>query len=329
MQVYSRIDDLQEAIHTFRTKECAGQLITVGFVPTMGYLHAGHESLLRQARSQNELVVLSIFVNPLQFGPNEDYDKYPRDSEKDLLLAERLEVDMVFLPSVEEMYPQYPLATKVSIGDVATKLCGASRPGHFNGVATVVSKLFNIVKPDFAYFGQKDVQQIAVIQQMVQDLNMSVRIIPCPTVRESDGLALSSRNVYLQPEERSQSVVLSKALNKVEDWLKLPNITTEQIEEWLALEIMTAPLAQIEYGSVLAYPSLQPLEQGVPINEWERMKDDVQIVIALAVKFGRTRLIDNRIIKLKFTGGAYYVKNDDEIQTSPRNGNRSQPELCR
>lgn len=298
MEVFQTIIELQAAIRIGRTQEHPNKLLTVGFVPTMGYLHAGHVSLLKRARSDNDLVVLSIFVNPLQFGPNEDFATYPRNSEKDLQLAELAGVDMVFLPSVEEMYPQYPLATKVTIGDIASGLCGASRPGHFDGVATVVSKLFHIVKPDHAYFGQKDIQQVAVIQQMVQDLNMSVQIIPCPTVRESDGLALSSRNVYLKPDERLQSVILSKALNKAHGWLSLPSITAEQLEERLALEIKKAPLANIEYATILSYPSLQPLEAGFPIIESGRSNDDQQVVIALAVKFGHTRLIDNRIMKL-------------------------------
>ncbi|MEX2416240.1 MAG: pantoate--beta-alanine ligase [Paenibacillaceae bacterium] len=298
MQVLQEISKLQEAIHTFRTKVSSEKLVTIGFVPTMGYLHAGHESLLHHARSRNDLVVLSIFVNPLQFGPNEDFDTYPRNTEKDLQLAELAGVDMVFLPTVEEMYPQYPLATKVTIGDIASRLCGASRPGHFDGVATVVTKLFHIVKPDHAYFGQKDIQQVAVIQQMVQDLNVAVQIIPCPTVRESDGLALSSRNVYLKPDERLQSVVLSKALNMVDDWVNLPNITAEQLEERLASEIKMAPLANIEYATILSYPALQQLQAEVPIIQLVRLNGIQQVVIALAVKFGRTRLIDNRIMNL-------------------------------
>lgn len=305
MQVFQQINELQDAIRAFRAKKSSNHPVSVGFVPTMGYLHAGHESLLKLARAQNDLVILSIFVNPLQFGPNEDYDTYPRDTEKDIELAERAEVDMVFLPTVEEMYPQYPLATKITIGDISARLCGASRPGHFDGVATVVSKLFHIVQPDHAYFGQKDIQQIAVIEQMVQDLNMSVQIIPCPTLREPDGLALSSRNVYLKPEERSQAVILSKALSNVDDWLSsISNLTVEQLEERLATEIMSAPLANLEYASILSYPTLQPLKHDIPILQLERSQGKQQAVIALAVKFGHTRLIDNRIISL---GGASHA----------------------
>ncbi len=311
MQVFQQIIDLQEAIRAFRAKTSTDHTISVGLVPTMGYLHAGHESLLKRARSQNDLVVLSIFVNPLQFGPSEDFDTYPRDTKRDLELAERVKADMVFLPAVEEMYPQYPLATKISIGDISSRLCGASRPGHFDGVATVVSKLFHIVQPDQAYFGQKDIQQIAVIEQMVQDLNMSVQIIPCPTLREPDGLALSSRNVYLNPEERSQAVILSKALGKVDGWLRdVSSLTTEQLEERLAIEIMTAPLANLEYASILAYPTLQSFRHDVPIHQLGSLQGHQRAVVALAVKFGKTRLIDNRIITL---GGASHVKNNDEI----------------
>ncbi len=304
MLVCHKITELQEAIQAFRAKKSSVPIISVGFVPTMGYLHIGHESLLKKARSQNDLVVLSIFVNPLQFGPNEDFDTYPRNTEKDLELAKRAEVDMVFLPTVEEIYPQYPLATKITIGDISSRLCGASRPGHFDGVLTIVSKLFHIVQPNQAYFGQKDIQQVAIIEQMVQDLNMPVQIIACPTVREPDGLAFSSRNVYLEPDERSQAVILSKALKKVDEWLSLPDITVKQLEERLTLEINLAPLANIEYASILAYPALQPLIANVPIHHAEHSQLNQQVVIAVAVKFGQTRLIDNRIISL---GGALHA----------------------
>jgi pantoate--beta-alanine ligase len=299
MRVFENITELQEAIRAFRGKGSPDRSATIGFVPTMGYLHAGHESLLQKARISDDLVVLSIFVNPLQFGPNEDFERYPRDPAKDLQLAELAGVDIVFTPSIQEMYPQYPIATKVTVGHVASKLCGATRPGHFEGVATVVCKLFNIVKPDHAYFGLKDVQQVAVIKEMVRDLNMSVQIIPCSTIREPDGLALSSRNVYLSPQERSQAVVLSQTLNKANDWLRQPSLTTEQLEDRLSLEIHQVSMAHIEYASILSYPSLQPLEAGVPIRESLLSVGSQQVVIALAVKFGRTRLIDNRIINLE------------------------------
>jgi pantoate--beta-alanine ligase len=305
MRVYHKISELQDDIQSFRSEASRDQNVTIGFVPTMGYLHAGHESLLQYARRHDNLVVLSIFVNPLQFGPNEDFETYPRNTEHDLQLAEQAGVDIVFLPSVEEMYPQYPLATKVTIGDIASVLCGASRPGHFDGVVTVVSKLFHIVIPDHAYFGQKDIQQVAVITQMVQDLNMSVQIVSCPTVRETNGLALSSRNVYLMPDERSQAIVLSQTLAKADEWLSIPNITAEQLEEQLASEIMKAPLANIEYATLVSYPDLKPLEAGVPIAQTKQWNEHKEVVIALAVKFGKTRLIDNRIMKL--SGGVSHA----------------------
>jgi pantoate--beta-alanine ligase len=308
MRVFHHITELQAEILTFRTAasiHASQSKFSVAFVPTMGYLHDGHTSLLQQARSQDDLVVLSIFVNPLQFGPNEDYETYPRNTEQDLQLAEQAGVDIVFLPSVEEMYPQYPLATKVTIGDISSGLCGASRPGHFDGVATVVSKLFHIVRPDRAYFGQKDIQQVAVITQMVQDLNMSLQIISCPTVREADGLALSSRNVYLKPDERSQAVILSQALAKADNWLNIQGITVEQLEEHITSEIQTSDLANIEYASIVSYPDLKPLARGIPIIQTKQSAEQQNIVIALAVKFGQTRLIDNRILNL--SGGVSHA----------------------
>jgi pantoate--beta-alanine ligase len=308
MRVLHNITELQTEIQTFRATasiHASQSKFSVGFIPTMGYLHAGHTSLLQQARSQDDLVVLSIFVNPLQFGPNEDYETYPRNPEQDLKLAEQAGVDFVFLPSVEEIYPQYPLATKVTIGDISSGLCGASRPGHFDGVATVITKLFHIVMPDRAYFGQKDIQQVAVITQMVQDLNMSVQIVPCPTVREADGLALSSRNVYLKPDERSQAVILSQALAKAEKWLNIQEITVEQLEERLKTEIQTAEMANIEYASIVSYPDLKPIARGIPIIQTKQSIEQHDIVIALAVKFGKTRLIDNRIIQL--SGGVSHA----------------------
>jgi pantoate--beta-alanine ligase len=308
MRVFHNITELQAEIQAFRTSASINtnqSKLSVGFIPTMGYLHAGHRSLLQQARSHDDLVVLSIFVNPLQFGPNEDYETYPRNTKQDLQLAEQAGVDLVFLPSVEEMYPQYPLATKVTIGDIASGLCGASRPGHFDGVATVITKLFHIVLPDRAYFGQKDIQQVAVITQMVEDLNMSVQIIPCPTVREADGLALSSRNVYLKPDERSQAVILSQALAKAENWLNIQGMTVEQLEQHITSEIQTAELANIEYASIVSYPDLKPIARGIPIIQTKPSKEQHNIVIALAVKFGQTRLIDNRIMKL--SGGVSHA----------------------
>lgn len=287
MQTIHHIHELRAAVRQARIDKPG---IRIGFVPTMGFLHKGHASLLETARQQCDMVILSIFVNPLQFGPNEDFDRYPRDEEGDLAVARAAGTDIVFFPSVAEMYPQ-ATKTTVSVSQVTERLCGASRPGHFDGVAIVVTKLFNIVQPDAAYFGLKDAQQVAVITQMVNDLNMPVEIVPCPILRESDGLAMSSRNVYLQPEERKQALVLSSSLKLAEELVHEQHgeLKPDTLIEIIQNHIQKAPLAVIDYVEVLAYPSLEPISQ---------LTDTDQIIIALAVKFGKTRLIDNRIIRL-------------------------------
>lgn len=266
----------------------------VGLVPTMGYLHEGHASLMRKAREVSGTVVVSIFVNPIQFGPGEDYETYPRDEERDFALAESEGVDMVFIPTVQEMYPE-PIKTKISVSDITSLLCGASRPGHFDGVTTVVNKLFNIIKPDYAFFGMKDAQQVAVIEQMVQDLNMDVTIVPCPIIRESDGLALSSRNVYLKPEERSEALVLSGSLQTALEAAGKGQLTTAgEIRAHLRDYISRSPLADIDYAEVLTFPELAPVEDSYRIVDEGRT-----VIMALAVRFGRTRLIDNALIQPK------------------------------
>lgn len=288
MEVVQTIADLRARIKDYRRKNDQ----TVGFVPTMGFLHEGHVSLLKKARSQSGLVVLSIFVNPLQFGPGEDFERYPRNTEKDLAVAEAAGVDLVFMPSVDEMYPS-PTRTTVSVSEVTTRLCGASRPGHFDGVATVVSKLFHIVQPDQAFFGLKDAQQVAVIEQMVHDLNLPVEIVPCPTLRETDGLAMSSRNVYLSDEERKQALVLSQSLQKAKEFIQRKSsssFTSQELENLVQAHIQTAPLAVIDYAQVLSYPTLEPFEHSHSIST---------LIIALAVKFGKTRLIDNLILQVR------------------------------
>lgn len=286
MRVVRSIKQLREALEYMRQ----GGHTPIGFVPTMGYLHEGHASLLRRAGEMSNTVVMSIFVNPLQFGPNEDYDSYPRDEERDLELAEREGVDIVFIPSVEEMYPQ-PTRTTVSVSELTTRLCGASRPGHFNGVTTVVNKLFNIVQPDYAFFGLKDAQQVAVLRRMVSDLNMNVEIVPCPIVREGDGLALSSRNVFLSPEERSQALVLSRSLREARQSIEEGKVTTvDEVRELLTSVISSSPLAVIDYAEILTFPNLEGLENEVLLKDVNG-----EIIIALAVKFGRTRLIDNNV----------------------------------
>ncbi|MBO9609999.1 MAG: pantoate--beta-alanine ligase [Paenibacillaceae bacterium] len=261
----------------------------VGLVPTMGYLHEGHASLLQRARRENDVVALSIFVNPLQFGPNEDFARYPRDAERDLAIARKEGTDVVFMPDVTVMYPR-PSQTTVSVSGLTESLCGASRPGHFDGVATVVSKLFHLFDPDRAYFGMKDAQQVAVVRQMADDLNFRVRIVPCPTLREPDGLAMSSRNVYLSPEEREQALVLSRALGRVDGWLAEPGITGARLRERILDTIGTAPLAVVDYVEAVTYPGL------LPAGDWQP-GDGTPLLLALAVKFGRTRLIDNKLIE--------------------------------
>ncbi|CAN7587530.1 pantoate--beta-alanine ligase [Paenibacillus sp. LjRoot153] len=288
MEVVQTIADLRARIKAYRRKNDQ----SVGFVPTMGFLHEGHASLLQKARSQSGLVVLSIFVNPLQFGPGEDFERYPRNTEQDLAVAEVAGVDIVFMPSVDEMYPS-PTRTTVSVSEVTTRLCGASRPGHFDGVATVVSKLFHMVQPDQAFFGLKDAQQVAVIEQMVHDLNIPVEIVPCPTLRENDGLAMSSRNVYLSTEERQQALVLSQSLRQAKAFIhskSASSFTSQELEILVRDHIQTAPLAVIDYVEVLSYPTLEPFEHSHSITT---------LIIALAVKFGKTRLIDNLILQVR------------------------------
>jgi pantoate--beta-alanine ligase len=264
-------------------KELKKQTGTIGFVPTMGYLHEGHLSLVERARKENDVVVLSIFVNPLQFGPNEDYDRYPRDLDRDAGLAEKAGVDFIFHPDVREMYPETPL-TQVNVTQITERLCGKSRPGHFAGVATVVSKLFHIIQPDRAYFGLKDAQQVAVIEQMVRDLHFPVTIVPCPIVREEDGLAMSSRNVYLSPEEREQALVISQALQQAKERVEKGELVeARDVIRFISEQIETRPLARIEYVEAVSYPKLEPVER----------LDRPPVLVAVAVHFGKTRLIDN------------------------------------
>ncbi|CAH1194308.1 Pantothenate synthetase [Paenibacillus auburnensis] len=286
MRVVRTVAQLREALEYMRQ----GGHTPIGFVPTMGYLHEGHASLLRRAGEMSSTVVMSIFVNPLQFGPNEDFASYPRDEVRDLELAEREGADIVFIPSVEEMYPQ-PIRTKVSVSSLTTQLCGASRPGHFDGVTTVVSKLFNIVQPDYAFFGLKDAQQVAVLRRMVSDLNMNVEIIACPIVRENDGLALSSRNVYLSAQERSQALVLSRSLQSVRQAMEEGKVrTVDDARNLLVSVISSSPLAVIDYAEILTFPELETLDGSSLLTD-----ADGEIIMALAVKFGRTRLIDNNV----------------------------------
>lgn len=279
MKIITTCQALKDEIKAAKAK---GQ--TIGLVPTMGYLHEGHLTLMRQAKAQNDVVVASIFVNPIQFGPGEDYAVYPRDLERDAKLAETAAVDYIFAPTAEEMYPQgyENMLTFVEVQKITTGLCGATRPGHFRGVATVVTKLMNLVQPDRAYFGQKDAQQVAVLRQMVQDLNMNVTLVPVPIVREEDGLALSSRNIYLSPVERQAALVLSQALKLAEKALFAGERKSEVIRQQMKELIEAEPLAQIDYLTICDALSLEEVE-----------KVEGQILIAMAVRIGKTRLIDN------------------------------------
>jgi len=254
---------------------------TVGLVPTMGYLHNGHMELVRRAKSENKEVVVSIFVNPTQFGPEEDYAAYPRDAEQDQALLKAAKVDVVFMPDANEIYPTES-RTWVDVGDIAERREGASRPGHFRAVATVVAKLFNIVEPTRAYFGQKDAQQLIVIRQMVSDLNMNVKVVEVTTVREFDGLAMSSRNVYLDPDERDSAVVLYKALiTALRMWEKGERDAGVIRNEMTSL-IQNEPDASIDYVSVADPETMEELET-----------IEKHALVSLAVKIGETRLIDN------------------------------------
>ncbi len=257
---------------------------TLGLVPTMGALHEGHLSLVRAARSQCDVTAVSIFVNPLQFGPTEDLDKYPRTLERDAALLEELGVDFVFSPSSAEMYPP-GAQTYVDAGDLSGKLDGGSRPGHFRGVATVVCKLFEIVRPDRAYFGQKDAAQVAVLRKMARDLNLDVKIVVCPIVREADGLALSSRNVYLSVAERKQALVLSRSLQRVKAAAETGESDAHKLAEIGLREIASEPGAKLDYFAVVDPDTLEPVENVLPGT-----------LVAVAAWVGTTRLIDNLVL---------------------------------
>ncbi len=254
----------------------------VGFVPTMGYLHEGHLSLVRRARRENDIVVVSIFVNPTQFGPNEDYERYPRDEERDKRLLVKEGVDYLFIPAVSEMYPEQ-YSTYVEVLGLTEGLCGARRPGHFRGVATVITKLLNIVQPTRAYFGEKDYQQLQVIKRLVRDLNIPVEIVGCPIVREKNGLAMSSRNTYLSPEERESALSLYRGLKLAEELFEKGERNPEAIKDRVKGLILSHPhVKKIDYVEIVDPETLEPVEE---VKEGD--------VIALAVFVGNTRLIDN------------------------------------
>ncbi len=276
MKVFKKIDEIRKYI-----KEQQKEGKTIGLVPTMGYLHEGHLSLIKKSSEENNITVVSIFVNPTQFGENEDLDQYPRDLERDVKLAEKANATAIFASEAEEIYPK-GYQTYVNVKHLTKHLCGLRRPGHFKGVTTIVTKLFNIINPDKAYFGQKDAQQAIVIKRMVKDLNLDIEIVVCPIVRESDGLAKSSRNTYLSKEERNQSTVLFLSLmiakQMIEDGERHAVVIKKSIEK----NIKNESLAEIDYVSISNIETLKEIEV---------IKGEV--LIALAVKIGNTRLIDN------------------------------------
>lgn len=260
--------------------------LSVGLVPTMGFLHEGHKSLIERAVKENDRVVVSDFVNPTQFGPTEDLASYPRDLERDAKLCEEAGAALLFNPEVEEMYFE-DRTTFVNMDGLTKELCGKSRPIHFKGVCTVVSKLFNIVTPDKAYFGQKDAQQLAVIKRMVRDLNFDIEIVGCPIIREEDGLAKSSRNTYLSVEERKAAVILSQALNLGKEMIEQGETDATKVKNAICEKINTEPLAKIDYVEIVDFNSIEPVET-----------IESSILTAIAVYIGKTRLIDNFIINV-------------------------------
>lgn len=278
MKIVGTVKEVREQV-----KEWKKQGLSVGLVPTMGYLHEGHQSLMEAARKDNDKVVVSIFVNPMQFGPTEDLAQYPRDLDHDAALCEKVGVDLIFHPEPEEMYAD-DFCSFVDMTGLTEGLCGKTRPIHFRGVCTVVNKLFNIVTPDRAYFGQKDGQQLAVIRRMVRDLNMDIQVVGCPIIREEDGLAKSSRNTYLSPEERKAALILSKTV-KLGKELAKTNKNAAEVVAQMKKNIETEPLAKIDYVEAVDAVSMEPVE-----------KLDGECMLAMAVYIGKTRLIDNTLI---------------------------------
>lgn len=279
MEIIRSVQQMQKKVHQLKLDD---QLI--GFTPTMGYLHEGHAALMAQARQETDCVIASIFVNPLQFGENEDFDQYPRDEQKDIAIAEKEGVDLLFLPSVQDMYPDQ-LGITMNVTERIGVLCDRSRPGHFQGVVTVLTKLFHIIQPDQAYFGLKDAQQVAVVDLLVRDLNFPIEIKMVPTVREEDGLAKSSRNVYLTVKEREESIHIYQSLKlakqKIIDGEKNPAIIVDVVENYLNEHIT----GEIDYIDVLSFPNLAEVDL-----------IDTQVIVATAVQYSQARLIDNVIV---------------------------------
>ena len=279
MKIVETIKEVREQV-----KEWKKQGLSVGLVPTMGYLHEGHKSLIDRAVAENDKVVVSVFVNPMQFGPTEDLESYPRDMERDAALCENAGAALVFHPEPSEMYED-DFSSFVDMNTLTGGLCGKTRPIHFRGVCTVVAKLFNIVTPDRAYFGQKDAQQLAVIRHMVSDLSFGIEIVGCPIIREKDGLAKSSRNTYLSAEERNAALILSQSLKEGKTLVEAGEKDAAKIKKVITDKINTEPLAKIDYVEVVDWKTLEPVS-----------RIDAPILTAIAVYIGKTRLIDNFII---------------------------------
>lgn len=283
MEIIKSVETLKQVVQKAHR---SGQ--SIGFVPTMGYLHNGHLELIRQADRENNLCIVSIFVNPLQFGPGEDYEKYPRDIQADTEEAESAGCDIMFVPEADQLYPAN-FSSFVEVEGLTGVLCGASRPGHFKGVTTVVAKLFHIVTPTRAYFGQKDAQQALVIQKMVNDLNMNLEVVVVPTVRENDGLAMSSRNAYLSVSERTAATILYKSLCQSKVLIQAGERSPDKIRNLILEKLGQEPLAKVDYVEVVDAATLQNFEQVL----------GKRVLIALAVRIGNTRLIDNLLMDIE------------------------------
>lgn len=279
MQVVKTIQEVRAIVKAWRKEGC-----TVGLVPTMGFLHEGHQSLIRKSAEQNDHTVVSVFVNPIQFGPNEDLEAYPRDLNRDMKAVEDAGGDIIFNPEPSEMYPDH-FTSFIDTTETTELLCGAVRPIHFRGVCTVVGKLFNIVCPDRAYFGQKDAQQLATIKRFVRDLDFDIEIVPCPIVREDDGLAKSSRNTYLSAEERQAALVLSKSLRKGKEAIEAGERDAAAVINIIKQTLATEPLARVDYVEVVDFTNIQRVDRICG-----------ETLVAIAVYIGKTRLIDNFII---------------------------------
>ncbi|MGG0716722.1 pantoate--beta-alanine ligase [Robertmurraya massiliosenegalensis] len=281
MKIITQLNEMQALVKELKRNN------SIGFVPTMGYLHEGHLQLIRTARESNDITIVSIFVNPIQFGPNEDFDAYPRNFERDKNICLAESVDIIFYPAVIDMYPN-PLSVKVLVQARTDVLCGDSRPGHFDGVATVLTKLFHLVLPDRVYLGMKDAQQVAVVEGLISDFNFPIELIPVPTVREEDGLAKSSRNVNLSPMERDLAPAIYQALTEAKDMIEHGEKNIESIVSVIRNNIETKTNGTIDYIEIYSFPELQRIE-----------KVEGKIIIAVAVQFTKARLIDNIVLTIE------------------------------